>query len=310
MAVDDEHYRYVVPLLDAVPEGKGNGKKMQLRNIDEVAKALQVLPEHLVQFISADLGTRAANSSELRGHWDGASLEGAARKFEDIYIVCIQCEKPELNVRSSENCMLKAKCRSCGWRGRLDQKLQHERVTKNMVQHLTNAKTKWCRNLRGDPAWEVQDEPGLVEEITSRGVLKLKKKKNEKEESSTKDQRISNQDVACELAECVAVAANHDLKSHEKEKGVVSSIHAPENAELPLSQKLSEEDLKERHGQEVADMTVEMHAHVEAIKASVGKGKKAKERVWVAEREAEDRMYKLLLQHQAEMKACFAHAKA
>lgn len=295
--VVDPSYRYIVPYLDAVPEGKGNGKKMRLENIDAVADALGVLPENLGKFMSVELGaqvTCTATKNEIRGDWTRESVDLAVRKFEDVFIVCpgcdpdtgSECQKPELNVRVSDNGALEARCRACRWRGVLDEKLKYDKVTKNIVKHLSKTTTKWCRNLRGDPPIKREvpgvGVPGPTPKQKEKEVKEKKEKKDKTEKKEKKDMDVSDEVlVSGGLAETGAKIGEQDEPS--------------------LPQESTEEELEERHAKELSELEAKMHAHVEAVKASAGKGKKGKEKVEVAEREVEEWSYKLHTQQQAEL---------
>merc|ERR1712217_78774 len=275
---NDPDYRYQVSILEAVAEGTGNGKKMRLENIDTVADDLKVMPEHLLKFISAELGTQV-QKSEIRGHWDESLLDLAVRRFEDVYLICHgvddgdECQKPELDVCVAQDGMLKAKCRACGWRGYLDEKLKYEKVTKKIVEHLTETESKWCSNLKGEKAWKRVDVLGLSDgsqEIAKKG----KREKKEKKEKT------------------------------EKKGGDSEEPDASVEVDVPLLQAVIEENLENlegRHAQELVDLKVKIDAHIESAKASAGKGKKGKEQVEAAEREAEEWNYNLWMQQKAEL---------
>jgi len=147
---------------------------------------------------------------------------------------------------------------------------------------------------------------GLAEEGEAGGAVKAKKDRREKKErkekkgkTSKEDEDIDSTDATFPVAACVVEVGEH-----------VGSIHASCEVDLPQSQKNTIEEVKERHEQELADLATEMHAHTEAVKASAGKGKKAKERVEAVEREAEQRSYILWCQQQEELELLLTHGKA
>jgi len=63
----------------------------------------------------------------------------------------------------------------------------------------------------------------------------------------------------------------------------------------------SEEELEARHDQETAELEERAKAHIEKVKETAGKGKKAKQAVETAEREVEQWLYELREQHKEEM---------
>lgn len=289
----DAHYRYQVPCLEAVPEGSGNGKRTRLQNLDDVADALQVLPQTLGRFLSIELAAQvscAADKSEIRGHLKGAALDKAVCRFEEVYVVCRDqdCQKPELNVRTSDRGSLAAKCRACGWRGELDEKFKYDKVTKQLSKHLSKSKTKWCGNLRGDPPIKLE-VPGFLaapEAESTRAKARGKKGKDTPggdptERKESKATRLAAVDQVC------AAGDDEDVCS--------------------LPDETSQEALEERHAAELAELEAKMEAHLESVKGVAGKGKKGKEKVEAAEREVESWNYALWSKQQREIERLAEH---
>jgi len=111
---DDMFYRYKMPVVEAVVEGRGNGVKTKLANIDTIAKALDRPVAMLMRYLSASLGT-AANGNILRGKHTVSALQGVLSSFIDEYVLCGICTNPEttLRVRSSLQC-IRVTCKACG----------------------------------------------------------------------------------------------------------------------------------------------------------------------------------------------------
>lgn len=111
---DDAFYRYKMPIMDIVVEGRGNGVKTKINNIDAVAKALDRPSCMIMRCMSASLGT-STNANVLRGHHTPKTLTTVLSKFIDEYVLCSNCTNPETTMRlNTSHDKIKFTCKACG----------------------------------------------------------------------------------------------------------------------------------------------------------------------------------------------------
>lgn len=57
--IEDESYRYFMPIIQIKIEGKGNGIRTNFPNILDVAAALRIPPEYIVKWFAIENGKNA-----------------------------------------------------------------------------------------------------------------------------------------------------------------------------------------------------------------------------------------------------------
>jgi translation initiation factor 5 len=130
---DDQFYRYKMPSIEVKVEGRGNGIKTKLVNIETIAKALTRPTHVLMKYFAVSLGT-SATSDVLRGKHDVTELTKVLSKYINQYVLCMQCTNPEtlLKIRKDR---IKTECKACGARYYLDDNTKHvDTVIKAMLQ--------------------------------------------------------------------------------------------------------------------------------------------------------------------------------
>jgi len=119
-SIDDPSYRYKMPALQLKVEGRGNGIKTKIVNLNEVATALRVPPAYPLKFLGHELGSQ---TNETQGVINGSFLEPEMRKhldkFIEKYVLCTQCKYPEMVLRVKHGAV-GGVCNSCGTRSALD----------------------------------------------------------------------------------------------------------------------------------------------------------------------------------------------
>ena len=123
--VNDPHYRYKMPKIQANVQGSGNGMKTNWTNLPDVSNALKVPVEYPLKFIGRELGSNTelrANSYLINGNIDLKKMQELLDKFINKYVLCPKCHLPEIHgkiqvIRKKE---IKSTCRSCGAICKLD----------------------------------------------------------------------------------------------------------------------------------------------------------------------------------------------
>lgn len=123
---NDESYRYKMPVLVTKTEGRGNGIKTALVNINDVAKALHVPAMYPTKYFGFELGTQANyNPDEEKGIINGKhevnELQRILDKFIESFVLCPGCRLPEINMRvRSKSDIIRIECAACGHKSNLD----------------------------------------------------------------------------------------------------------------------------------------------------------------------------------------------
>lgn len=114
--ITDPNYRYQMPLLQQVIEGKGINIRTNLINLSEVAKSLRVMPMYILKFMGYELGSQVnekRNVCTINGELNHDDILKTLDKFIEKYVLCSNCGLPEMPLKV-ENNRLACKCNSCG----------------------------------------------------------------------------------------------------------------------------------------------------------------------------------------------------
>jgi len=114
----DISYRYKMPKLITKIEGKGNGIKTVIVNMENIAIALNRKPEYPAKFFGTELGAQSKYDDKT-GHAvvNGAHNQGDLAKilegFIEKYVLCAKCRLPETDIfiRKGNVCF---DCKACG----------------------------------------------------------------------------------------------------------------------------------------------------------------------------------------------------
>ena len=114
----DANYRYKMPGLVVKHEGRGNGVKTVLVNLEEVSKALQIETHYVLKFIGIELGvqTQSGKRNIIKGTFTLYKLNEVLDKFIAQFVICPQCKDPEMkwHVKKSSS-VIEIDCRACGY---------------------------------------------------------------------------------------------------------------------------------------------------------------------------------------------------
>lgn len=88
-------------------------------NVQEIATVLQRNPEHLIQFLFAELGTSGSIDGEkrliLKGKFQPKQMESVLRRYIIEYVTCKTCKSMNTELkRESANRLHFLSCKACG----------------------------------------------------------------------------------------------------------------------------------------------------------------------------------------------------
>ncbi|CUM66066.1 uncharacterized protein PRCAT00003720001 [Priceomyces carsonii] len=94
-------------------------KKTLFANVQDIATVLQRNPEHLIQFLFAELGTSGSIDGEkrlvLRGKFQPKQMESVLRRYIMEYVTCKTCKSMNTELkRESANRLHFLSCKACG----------------------------------------------------------------------------------------------------------------------------------------------------------------------------------------------------
>ncbi|TIA92765.1 hypothetical protein E3P99_00472 [Wallemia hederae] len=108
--------RYTIAPPQVVRDGN---KKTAFANIADICKKMHRQPEHVIQFLFAELGTSGSVDGSqrlvIRGRFQQKQIENVLRRYIIEYVTCKTCKSPETNL-TKENRLYFMTCESCGSR--------------------------------------------------------------------------------------------------------------------------------------------------------------------------------------------------
>lgn len=98
---------------------RDGAKKTAFANIHQISQVLQRNPEHLVQYLFAELGTSGSIDGEkrliIKGRYQPKHIEGVLRKYIQEYVICKTCKSMNTELkRESANRLHFIVCKACG----------------------------------------------------------------------------------------------------------------------------------------------------------------------------------------------------
>jgi translation initiation factor 2 beta subunit (eIF-2beta)/eIF-5 len=120
----DTFYRYKMPIIEVKIEGKGNGIRTVVPNMEKIMKALDRPMDYGAKFIGFELGTKTKCDSThhncvFAGKHSEETLSLCLDKFIDMYVLCIKCKNPETIFNIKKN-SIESKCKACGKTFKID----------------------------------------------------------------------------------------------------------------------------------------------------------------------------------------------
>jgi len=105
-----------MPPAETKQEGRGNGCKTLLVNIDAVALALGREPGRIMKYLGKTLATNGrykGGSATLGGHFDASRVQQGIDDFIDRDVLCELCLNPETDIHI-KNGKERLRCKACG----------------------------------------------------------------------------------------------------------------------------------------------------------------------------------------------------
>nr|CDI57196.1 probable SUI3-translation initiation factor eIF2 beta subunit [Melanopsichium pennsylvanicum 4] len=96
---------------------RDGSKKTVFANVVDICKRMHRQPEHVIQFLFAELGTiGSVDGSQrlvIRGRFQPKQIENVLRRYITEYVICKTCKRPETRL-TKENRIFFVTCEKCG----------------------------------------------------------------------------------------------------------------------------------------------------------------------------------------------------
>ncbi len=130
--LNDTNYRYQMPKMVIKVEGKGNGIKTIIVNLEDIAKAINRQPDIILKYFSYSLGTITEKNNIIKGPHKLETLGELLNKFIEKYVKCSFCSNPE-TLFTFDNNMLTLDCSACGH----NQKVDNSKIVDYIIKKFT-----------------------------------------------------------------------------------------------------------------------------------------------------------------------------
>ncbi|KAG8708873.1 hypothetical protein FRC09_000989 [Ceratobasidium sp. 395] len=114
LAGEKRRYTIVPPSVH-----RDGNKKTVFANVSEICKRMHRQPDHVIQFLFAELGTTGSVDGSqrlvIKGRFQPKQLENVLRRYIVEYVTCKTCKSPD-TILTKENRIYFMSCESCGSR--------------------------------------------------------------------------------------------------------------------------------------------------------------------------------------------------
>eukprot|EP00835_Amoeboradix_gromovi_P003641 NODE_249_length_12946_cov_0.357438.p4 type:complete len:374 gc:universal NODE_249_length_12946_cov_0.357438:6853-5732(-) len=142
--ISDAFYRYKMPKIACKVEGKGNGIKTVIPNIQDVARALHRRSDYITKYFGFELGSQTivGDRDIVNGAHDAARLQSILSNFIKKFVLCQKCDNPETDLiveGSKKRQVIYQVCVACGHKEAVD--MTHK-LTTYIIRHPPGSENK------------------------------------------------------------------------------------------------------------------------------------------------------------------------
>ena len=117
--VDDVYYRYKMPSLVSKIEGRGNGIKTVVLNLQDVSRSLVRPPLYILKYFGNEVGAQIISDDKtsryiLTGVHSVDSLQNILYTFIKRFVLCGSCLNPETDLSVTKDEIVTKVCKACG----------------------------------------------------------------------------------------------------------------------------------------------------------------------------------------------------
>ncbi|KAJ5888658.1 hypothetical protein N7495_008699 [Penicillium taxi] len=243
--VADPFYRYKMERLQSKIEGKGNGIKTVIVNLNSVAQSLSRPPAYLIKYFGFELGAQA-NAKPTDERWivngahDAAKLQDYLDGFISKFVLCKKCKNPETDVIIGDE-KITLDCKACGQRCDVDPRLKLSTfIVRNNPKGGKNKKDKKARR-------EAKNAKANGDNEASPGDSNVSENGENGDEDDAPDAGSDDELTRRIKAEAKAIAVEKEIKDDEWAVDVSEEAVKARAKDLPtdLQRSLVLEDAEE-----------------------------------------------------------------
>lgn len=152
--VEDKFYRYKMPVLLTKIEGRGNGIKTVIPNMEDVARALARPPTYPAKFFGCELGAQTSFADDryiVNGAHQADHLRKLLDTFIEKFVLCPSCKNPETELiitGKGKHEDIHRDCKACGRKNGID--MRHKLVTYILKNPPKSGKTKGKKGMTAE----------------------------------------------------------------------------------------------------------------------------------------------------------------
>ena len=205
--VEDPSYRYKMPRVLAKVEGRGNGIKTLLVNVNDIGLSLNREAPEITKFFGCELGSQTTFTAEtdraiVNGAHTAQDLQNHLSRYIENFVLCTNCRLPETHYKIKAG-QISQNCLACGHKALCD--MTHKLTTFILAQHKKKKeqaakddkekekKDKKDKKEKKDAAAVASEVPVTANDVegSNNKEKKVKKEKKEKDGGETEKKKKS-----------------------------------------------------------------------------------------------------------------------
>jgi len=214
---NDPSYRYKMPRIQAVVEGRGNGIRTVIVNMNDIARSLKRPPDYPTKWFGCELGAMSkydpkTGRATVNGNHSQQQLAQLLEGFIQKYVLCPQCGLPETDMYVKKDA-IKQDCKACGYNGLMD--MSH-RLTKSILHNPPAAEPAKLKKEK--KVADTKLEKSVTKEKKTNKSIPLKPDENGDEISEDLAKEIENMEPFKDNGEEEEESASDKFKAFTSEK--------------------------------------------------------------------------------------------
>lgn len=247
--VVDPAYRYKMPRIMGKVEGRGNGIKTVLVNVNDVATALKRDAPEITKFFGCELGAQTTFSADsdraiVNGSHRDADLQQNLHKYIENFVLCKKCRLPETHYKIKDG-LISQKCLACGNKDTVD--MTHKLTTFILAQHKLHKKLQ--KEKEGDKSGDKKESKKDKEKEKDKSEKKKEKKEKSSEEdkSEKKEKKSKKKDKSADEEDAAGEEEADNVFGITASTGSAAAVDDDEEEEEEDTNKKAAEDGMERY---------------------------------------------------------------
>jgi len=193
--IDDQFYRYKMPLIQAKVQGHGNGIHTAVPNMDMVARSLDRPPSYVTKYFGVELGSVTQivdkdNKYIVNGRHDAETMQDLLDGFIKKFVLCKECGNPETKLRVTSKKAIEQNCIACGYRCSLPQ-------VHKLCKYIHNNPPNDVKSKKGKEKKSKEERRAAKNEKSGKGAKEKGPKGGDGGDSPPKESSSIDQQAGC-----------------------------------------------------------------------------------------------------------------